>query len=322
MFDHMHIRKPFIVLVTFITLSMTGVLVYDTSAQSTAALPTQHKTIMVDGLDIFYRLRGCQPKKMLVSAAEAIDAIQRMDGKGVRPQGVTIDWLELMRFKRTDTDPTPACFEQSFADAGIEAFHGRARFVGSTSVAIGNDLLHGTHVPVATGAMPTVLPFPGAGRVPEIDALDLEIAGVTREPQGVTVNEYLQSMSNPAVYAAGDAAVSRPPLTPTAAHEGDVVAANLHGNILRFAPGPRSISTGRKMSGGHKNSIALGCWYCIVDRERSLRYDYYVFRRQLRHGRCDAVPSYHRFRKAPISGLGPFCADSSTGQPGSMKHVM
>jgi glutathione reductase (NADPH) len=66
----------------------------------------------------------------------------------------------------------------------------------------------------------------GAGRVPEIDDLNLETAGVEREKGGVTVNEYLQSVSNPAVYAAGDAAASRgPPLTPVARMEGEVVAA-------------------------------------------------------------------------------------------------
>lgn len=74
----------------------------------------------------------------------------------------------------------------------------------------------------------------GAGRTPEIDDLDLETANVAREPQGVTVNTYLQSVSNPAVYAAGDAAASGPPLTPTAAHDGDVVATNLlEGNHRR-----------------------------------------------------------------------------------------
>ena len=67
----------------------------------------------------------------------------------------------------------------------------------------------------------------GAGRVPEIDDLDLETAGVKREKRGVTVNEFLQSVSNPAVYAAGDAAAKGPPLTPVAAMEGEVVAANL-----------------------------------------------------------------------------------------------
>jgi glutathione reductase (NADPH) len=67
----------------------------------------------------------------------------------------------------------------------------------------------------------------GAGRVPEIDDLGLDTAGIAYEKRGVTVNDYLQSVSNPAVYAAGDAAASGPPLTPTASHDGEVVAANL-----------------------------------------------------------------------------------------------
>jgi glutathione reductase (NADPH) len=68
----------------------------------------------------------------------------------------------------------------------------------------------------------------GAGRVPEIDDLDLEKAGIAHTKTGVTVNEYLQSVSNPAVYAAGDAAASGGlPLTPVASMEGRVVAGNL-----------------------------------------------------------------------------------------------
>jgi len=68
----------------------------------------------------------------------------------------------------------------------------------------------------------------GAGRVPEIGDLDLTVAGVKFDKRGVVVNEYLQSVSNPAVYAAGDAAASGgPPLTPVAGYESDIVAANL-----------------------------------------------------------------------------------------------
>ena len=50
--------------------------------------------------------------------------------------------------------------------------------------------------------------------------------------KGVSVNEYLQSVSNPAVYAAGDAAdTPGMPLTPVAGAEGRVVGKNLlHGN--------------------------------------------------------------------------------------------
>jgi glutathione reductase (NADPH) len=51
----------------------------------------------------------------------------------------------------------------------------------------------------------------GAGRVPEIDELNLAAAGIQANERGVRVNEYLQSVSNPAVYAAGDAAASGNP---------------------------------------------------------------------------------------------------------------
>ncbi len=67
----------------------------------------------------------------------------------------------------------------------------------------------------------------GAGRVPDIDDLELETAHVEREKLRVRVNEFLQSISNPNVYAAGDAVARGPPLTPVAAMEGEVVAENL-----------------------------------------------------------------------------------------------
>ena len=76
----------------------------------------------------------------------------------------------------------------------------------------------------------------GAGRVPEIDELDLVTAVVEREnKKGIRVNEYLQSVSNPVVYAAGDAAASGgPPLTPVAKYEGEIVATNLlEGNHIK-----------------------------------------------------------------------------------------
>ncbi len=68
-----------------------------------------------------------------------------------------------------------------------------------------------------------------AGRVPEVDDLALDAAGVERVGKGgIAVNEYLQSVSNPAVYAAGDAVASGSlPLTPVAGMQGGIVATNL-----------------------------------------------------------------------------------------------
>jgi len=291
-------------------------------------------------------LRGCIPKKVLVNAAEAVQAAQNMSGRGVRARELTIDWPELMQFKRTFTDPVPELTEQSWMKAGVDLFRGRARFVGPTTLAVKDDRLVGRRVLIAAGAMPAPMRFPGsqhvttseqflelptlpprlvfvgggyisfefahvaaragarvtilhrgarplegfdpdlvdllvkrtrevgirvevatdvrgidasngqltvrgvaggeerrfeadvvvhgAGRVPEIDDLDLEAAGIKREERGVTVNEYLQSVSNPSVYAAGDAAAAGPPLTPKAAHDVEVVSTNLlEGNTRR-----------------------------------------------------------------------------------------
>lgn len=293
-------------------------------------------------------LRGCDPKKVLVGATEVVDWADRMKGQGVVADRIRIEWADLMRFKRSFTDPVPKLREQSFAAQGILAFHGRARFVGRASVQVGDEVLEGRYVVVAAGAKPadlhisgerllttseqfleldalpkrivfvgggyisfefahvaaragthatilhggprpltgfdpdltelllertralgvdvqldTVVPeiekgpdsliahgstagekrsFPadlvvhGAGRVPEIDDLGLEAAGVEWDARkGVKVSEYLQSVSNPAVYAAGDAAASGGlPLTPVAGHEGNIVAANLlKGNHAR-----------------------------------------------------------------------------------------
>jgi len=66
-----------------------------------------------------------------------------------------------------------------------------------------------------------------AGRAPAIERLDLQKGGVAVENGKLKLNEFLQSVSSPAVYAAGDAAANGPPLTPVSSHDAKVVAANL-----------------------------------------------------------------------------------------------
>src|SRR5258708_21934352 len=106
-------------------------------------------------------LRGCDPKKVLVGAAEVIDWGRRMEGKGVQAQQLRIDWPKLMRFKRSFTEPVPKHQEEEFAKAGIAAFHGRARFVGLSTVQVGEEVLEGRYVVIATGQRPADLKIPG-----------------------------------------------------------------------------------------------------------------------------------------------------------------
>jgi glutathione reductase (NADPH) len=82
--------------------------------------------------------------------------------------------------------------------------------------------------------VPADLVVHGAGREFDSD-MGLDAAQVKWSKKGVTVNEYLQSVSNPRVYAAGDSAdTDGPKLTPVAVMEGHVAAENLlHGNSVK-----------------------------------------------------------------------------------------
>src|SRR5947208_10937389 len=71
-------------------------------------------------------LRGCDPKKMLVGVATALDHARRMNGQGIVGDS-WIEWAGLMAFKRSFTDRVPAKHEAMYADKGIDAYHGRAR---------------------------------------------------------------------------------------------------------------------------------------------------------------------------------------------------
>jgi glutathione reductase (NADPH) len=64
-------------------------------------------------------LRGCDPKKMLISGAEAIDTARRMRGRGVTGE-LGINWRDLIAFKRTFTDHVPQGRERSLAEHGID----------------------------------------------------------------------------------------------------------------------------------------------------------------------------------------------------------
>lgn len=64
------------------------------------------------------------------------------------------------------------------------------------------------------------------GRVPNIDHLNLEAAGIEYNRKGIKVSPFMRT-TNPAIFAAGDCADSGPNLTPVSANEGRIAGKNL-----------------------------------------------------------------------------------------------
>src|SRR5437016_5886924 len=102
-------------------------------------------------------LRGCDPKKVLVGAAELMDWNRRMQGKGIASEQTEIDWPALMRFKHTFIDSVPENQNRGYLKAGIVPFHGRTHFINETTLQVGDDTLVGRFILITAGARPATL---------------------------------------------------------------------------------------------------------------------------------------------------------------------
>jgi succinyl-CoA synthetase beta subunit len=67
----------------------------------------------------------------------------------------------------------------------------------------------------------------GAGRIANVDALDLEAGKVAHDGFRIATDDYLRSKSNPSVHVCGDVLSGPPQLSPIANYEGRIVGRNI-----------------------------------------------------------------------------------------------
>ncbi|MFP4465689.1 MAG: dihydrolipoyl dehydrogenase family protein [Candidatus Goldiibacteriota bacterium] len=124
-----------------------------------------------------------------------------------------------------------AGFENELVDLLVKA--GKERGINvrtNTAVSGVSQDKDGAFIVHTEGAEKTVkagLVIHGAGRVPNTEKLDLEKGNIQSGPGGIKVNEYMQSVTNENVYAAGDVNDKSYMLTPVAALEGKVISGNI-----------------------------------------------------------------------------------------------
>jgi len=105
-------------------------------------------------------LRGCEPKKVLASAAELPLRVAAQAGHGLAG-GARLDWRELIAFKRTFTDSLPGAFEAEFARLGVTALHGVAQFTSTSAIEVAGERHTAEAFLLATGALPVTLGIDG-----------------------------------------------------------------------------------------------------------------------------------------------------------------
>ena len=67
-----------------------------------------------------------------------------MAGKGLEARP-SVNWPEMMAFKRTFTDAMPSRIEAGFRKAGITPLHGEARFIGRDTITLNGETLRAKH---------------------------------------------------------------------------------------------------------------------------------------------------------------------------------
>ncbi|MBP2030280.1 glutathione reductase (NADPH) [Methanohalophilus levihalophilus] len=92
---------------------------------------------------------------------------------------------------------------------------------------VGNEYVVTAATPAGEETFICDLVVHGSGRIPALEGMDLEKGNVELENGGIAVNEFMQSVSNPKVYAGGDCVKIGAPLTPIASLQGTVAASNI-----------------------------------------------------------------------------------------------
>ncbi|MEH2536701.1 MULTISPECIES: dihydrolipoyl dehydrogenase family protein [unclassified Bradyrhizobium] len=82
----------------------------------------------------------------------------------------------------------------------------------------------------------------GAGRVANVDTLDLAAGQVEQANGRVAIDRHLRSTSNPNVFVCGDAVPTSPQLSPIATYEGDIVGRNIVEGA-KYSPDYASMAT-------------------------------------------------------------------------------
>ncbi|MFT6615003.1 MAG: glutathione reductase (NADPH) [Halopseudomonas sp.] len=108
---------------------------------------------------------GCVPKKLFAYAAHFAEDIEDAHGYGWNIGETDFTWSRLLENKNREITRLNGIYRNLLSSAGVTLFDGRARFVDSHTVAVGDKTYTAERILIATGGWPHIPPFPGSEHV-------------------------------------------------------------------------------------------------------------------------------------------------------------
>ncbi len=110
--------------------------------------------------------RGCIPTKALLHASSMFSMMQQCDEFGVSVEGMSFDFKKMQDYKRKSVRRYRDEIQKSFDQLGIDLIPGTATIRRGKTVEVhgsgGREYYEAKHIIIASGAVPRVLPVPGA----------------------------------------------------------------------------------------------------------------------------------------------------------------
>lgn len=106
-------------------------------------------------------LRGCQPKKYLLSNATTVAMVSQLAGRGLEGQ-VRSNWKALQNLKNEFLEGRSEADQAHWQKAGIATFNGTARMIADDQIEVGGQTLTGKKIILATGSLPTQVSIEGS----------------------------------------------------------------------------------------------------------------------------------------------------------------
>jgi len=102
---------------------------------------------------------GCIPTKAMITAAKVVDTVKKAARLGIEISELTVNFQKIMQHRDRVVSPSRKGIESLLSQNGIELVRGEGKLISADKVQVGDNVLEGKNIVLATGSSPLIPPF-------------------------------------------------------------------------------------------------------------------------------------------------------------------